>query len=313
MVAEPTRAAIAGAAVIPAALLAANIIVPAKPAKKTRYSRAYIAGPGIFLAGNATSFNQFHNRDLFGCEWFGSHRTGIVEGTRRRDEAAAVKALRERHLAIFRRHMVDVITIHADLSSEEIGKPALDERVLNVMREVPRHLFVPAAVAAAAYQDMPLPIGFDKTISQPFMAALMTDLLNLESGDEVLEVGSGLGYQTAILAHLAGRVWSVEIIEEFVSVAEARLRLVGIENVKLRVGDGSRGWAEHAPFDKILVAAAAKEVPRALIEQLKPGGRLVMPLGLAEAQRLTLLEKGADGIQRRELMSVRFAELETGA
>jgi len=224
-----------------------------------------------------------------------------------------VKALGERHLAIFRLHMVDVITIHADLSSEEIGKPALDERVLNVMREVPRHLFVPAALAAAAYQDMPLPIGFDKTISQPFMVALMTDLLNLESGDEVLEVGSGLGYQTAILARLAGRVWSVEIVEEFVSAAEARLKLVGIGTVKLRVGDGSRGWAEHAPFDKILVAAAAKEVPRALIEQLKPGGRLVMPLGLAEAQRLTFLEKGANGIQRRELMPVRFAQLETGA
>jgi protein-L-isoaspartate(D-aspartate) O-methyltransferase len=209
--------------------------------------------------------------------------------------------------------MVDVITIHADLLSEEIGKSALHDRVLNLMGEVPRHLFVPAPLASAAYGDMPLPIGFDKTISQPFMVALMTDLLDLQPGDEVLEVGTGLGYQTAILARLAGRVWSVEIVEEFVAAAEARLKLVGIGNATLRVGDGSRGWAEHAPFDKILVAAAAKEVPPRLIEQLKPGGRLVMPLGLAEAQRLTLLKKGADAIQRREVMPVRFTELETGA
>ena len=224
-----------------------------------------------------------------------------------------MKALTEKHLAIFRRHMVDVIGIHADLSVEETGKPALDERVLEVMRELPRHLFVPAPVAAAAYEDMPLPIGFDKTISQPFMVALMTDLLELRPGDEVLEVGTGLGYQTAILARLADRVFSVEIVEEFVAAAEARLKLVGIGNVTIKVGDGSRGWPEHAPFDRILVAAAAKEVPRALIDQLKPGGRLVMPLGPAEAQHLALVEKGADGIRRRDLMPVRFTELETMA
>ena len=168
--------------------------------------------------------------------------------------------------------MADVITIHADLSSEEIGKPALDERVLNVMREVPRHLFVPAALAAAAYQDMPLPIGFDKTISQPFMVALMTDLLAPQPHDAVLEIGTGLGYQTAILAELAGQVWSVEIIEEFASHAEALLQGLGSSNVSIRVGDGSRGWPEHAPFDKILVSVAAERTPPALLKQLKPGG-----------------------------------------
>ena len=130
---------------------------------------------------------------------------------------------------------------------------------------------------------------------------------------EVLEVGTGLGYQTAILARLAARVWSVEIVEEFVDAAKARLELVGIGNAAFRVGDGSRGWPEHAPFDKVLVAAAAKEVPRALIDQLKPGGRLVMPLGPAEAQHLALVEKGADGLKRRDLMPVRFTELETVA
>jgi protein-L-isoaspartate(D-aspartate) O-methyltransferase len=224
-----------------------------------------------------------------------------------------MKELKEEHLAIFRRHMVDVIGIHADLSSDETGKSTLDERVLAVMREIPRHLFVPPAVAPAAYEDMPLPIGFDKTISQPFMVALMTDLLDPRPGDRVLEVGTGLGYQTAILGRLVGHVWSVEVVEEFVSAAEARLKMLGIENVTLRVGDGSRGWAEHAPFDKILVAAASKKPPPALIEQLNPGGRLVMPLGDPEAQRLAVLEKNAAGVQTRQLMAVRFSELETVA
>ena len=223
-----------------------------------------------------------------------------------------MKALTEKHLAIFRRHMVDVIGIHAELTSEEIGKSELDEGVLKVMREVPRHLFVPAAVAAAAYEDTPLPIGFNKTISQPFMVALMTDLLDPQPDDRVLEVGTGLGYQTAILARLVAQVWSVEIVEEFVESAQNRLKHVGVENVSTRVGDGSRGWAEHAPFDKIVVAAAAKEVPKALLEQLKPGGRLVIPLGAAEDQRLSVVSKSADSANEvRAIMPVRFRELET--
>src|SRR4051794_39689500 len=131
--------------------------------------------------------------------------------------------------------MVDVIGIHAELSSEEIGKSELDERVLTAMREVPRHLFVPAPVAAAAYEDIPLPIGFNKTISQPFMVALMTDLLDPQPDDRVLEVGTGLGYQTAILARLVAQICSVEIVEEFVESAQNRLKHVGIENVSIRV------------------------------------------------------------------------------
>jgi protein-L-isoaspartate(D-aspartate) O-methyltransferase len=223
-----------------------------------------------------------------------------------------MKTLTDEHLAIFRRHMVEVIGIHVDLASEEIGKQRLDHRVMAAMSDVPRHLFVPTQIAAAAYHDTPLPIGFNKTISQPFMVALMTDLLELQSADHVLEVGTGLGYQTAVLARLVDHVWSVEIVEEFVESAQNRLRDVGIENVTIRIGDGSRGWVEHAPYDKILAAAAAREVPKALIAQLKPGGRLVLPLGPADDQRLSLVHKSADeSVDIRQIMPVRFSDLET--
>jgi protein-L-isoaspartate(D-aspartate) O-methyltransferase len=128
---------------------------------------------------------------------------------------------------------------------------------------------------------MPLPIGFDKTISQPFIVALMTDLLDPQADESVLEIGTGLGYQAAILAELAGQVWSVEVIEEFARQAESTLRHIGLTNVAIHIGDGSRGWPEHAPFDKIIVTAAALQCPPPLLEQLKPGGRMVLPMGAA--------------------------------
>ena len=223
-----------------------------------------------------------------------------------------MKPLNESHFAILRRHMVEIIAIHADLASDDIGKAMLDERVMAAMRKVPRHVFVPAPLAPYAYQDTPLPIGFDKTISQPFVVALMTDLLSPRPDEKVLEVGTGLGYQTAVLAELTGRVWSIEIVDEFASVARDLLRRLGYANIEIREGDGSRGWREHAPFDKILVSAAADKAPPILLDQLKPGGRLVMPLGPEEMQHLTVVEKDVNGQTRvQELLPVRFSRLET--
>ncbi|HEX3347201.1 MAG TPA: protein-L-isoaspartate(D-aspartate) O-methyltransferase [Acetobacteraceae bacterium] len=218
----------------------------------------------------------------------------------------------EGHFAILRRHMVEVIAIHADLVGEELGKPALDERVLGAMLRVPRHFFVPVQLAPLAYHDTPLPIGFDKTISQPFISALMTHLLAPEPHEVVLEIGTGLGYQAAVLAELADRVWSVEIVEELASEAEQGLGQLGYSKVGVRIGDGSRGWVEHAPYDRILVTAAAERPPPALLEQLKPGGRLVMPLGPADVQRLTAVDKDASGqIHTQASIPVQFGRLET--
>jgi protein-L-isoaspartate(D-aspartate) O-methyltransferase len=223
-----------------------------------------------------------------------------------------MKAMTEAHFAILRRHMVEVIAIQVELMSEELGKAALDERVMAAMEQVPRHLFVPAQLAPYAYHDMPLPIGLDKTISQPFLVALMTDLLDPQPHEAMLEVGTGLGYQAAVLAELSGRVWSVEIVEELATVAAARLEQLGYGNVGLRIGNGARGWAEHAPFDKIIVTAAAEAAPSALLEQLRPGGRMVLPVGPATMQRLTVIDKDAAGrLEQQELIPVRFTRLET--
>ena len=220
--------------------------------------------------------------------------------------------MREEHFAILRRHMVEVIGIYVDLGGDELGKRALDERVLAAIGRVPRHAFVPEPLTLHAYQDTPLPIGFDKTISQPFMVAVMLDLLEPRPDDVVLEVGTGLGYQAALLSELVRRVWSVEIIEELAAEAQERLRRQGYDNVGIRIGDGALGWADHAPFDKIIVTAAAELAPPALIQQLKPGGRMVLPTGPAQEQKLTVVDKDPTGRSRlRELMSVRFGLLET--
>jgi len=224
-----------------------------------------------------------------------------------------MKPMTEQHLAIYRRHMVEIIDMHFDLSSDEIGKDALNAELRRALMDVPRHLFVPQSLMLMAYQDTPLPIGFDKTISQPFIGALMIDLLGVERGTRVLEVGTGFGYQAAVMAEMGAEVFSVEVVEEFAEAAKARFDILGYE-IEVRVGDGTRGWPEHAPFDRILVTAAAEEPPPALIEQLEPEGRMVIPIGGHDIQQLSVIDKTASGeIRTREIMPVRFTELETSS
>jgi protein-L-isoaspartate(D-aspartate) O-methyltransferase len=210
-----------------------------------------------------------------------------------------------------RQQMIAVIAAQAVFSAGETGKAAIAPRVLEAMAKLPRHDFVPAEIRPYAYADSPLPIGCSKTISQPFIVALMTDLLDLKPEDRVLEVGTGLGYHAAILSALVQRVYSVELIEELAQQAKQRLARQRCANVELRVGNGYYGWPEHAPFDKVMVAAGAELVPPPLLQQLKPGGRMVIPTGLPDSQQLTLVEKDAGGrIKMKEILRVRFSLLE---
>jgi protein-L-isoaspartate(D-aspartate) O-methyltransferase len=223
-----------------------------------------------------------------------------------------MKPLTEEHLAIFRRHMVEIIEMHFELAGDELGERVLEPALKRALLDVPRHLFVPLQLAGAAYQDTPLPIGFDKTLSQPFIGALMLDLLELTPGTRVLEVGTGLGYQAAVMAEMGTEVFTVDVVEEFAEAAKARFEALGYA-VEVRAGDGARGWAEHAPFEAILVTAAAPEPPDKLLEQLAPGGRMVIPLGEGEVQQLSVVEKPLDGLVAiRALMPVRFTQLELG-
>jgi protein-L-isoaspartate(D-aspartate) O-methyltransferase len=217
----------------------------------------------------------------------------------------------EKHLAILRRHMVEIVEMHFDLSSEEIGTDRLDDNIRRAMLEVPRHLFVPSTIAALAYQDGPLPIGFDKTISQPFISALMLQLAGIGPDVRVLEVGTGLGYQAAVMAEMGAEVFSVEVVEEFAEAAEARFRALD-HAIKVKVGDGSRGWPEHEPYDRIIITAAATEAPAELVDELAAGGRMVIPLGGEDVQVLSVIEKSADeALDTRNIMPVRFTRLET--
>ncbi|CAA9525336.1 MAG: Protein-L-isoaspartate O-methyltransferase [uncultured Sphingomonadaceae bacterium] len=190
----------------------------------------------------------------------------------------------------------------------------LDPAVLDALRTVPRHMFVPRALQSRSYENRPLLIGHEQTISQPYIVALMTDLLDVGKDDVVLEVGTGSGYQAAVLATLVRQVYSVEIVAPLAEQASERLRGLGYGNVTVRQGEGYAGWPEHAPFDAIIVTAGAPRIPGPLIEQLKPGGRMVIPVGPALAeQQLMLVEKRLDGrIRKRSLGPVAFVPL-TGA
>ncbi|MGH8858263.1 MAG: protein-L-isoaspartate(D-aspartate) O-methyltransferase, partial [Polaromonas sp.] len=216
----------------------------------------------------------------------------------------------EANFLALRQSMLATIAAKTIYDSARLGKAALDPRVMDAMAKVPRHEFVLLELRPYAYADTPLPSGFDKTISQPFIVAVMTDLLDLRPTDTVLEIGTGLGYQSALLAELAQHVYSIEIIEELAMQARQRLARQGHDNVSIRIGNGCAGWPEYAPFDKIIVTAAPELIPAALIYQLKPGGKMVIPAGLPDAQQLMVVEKDADGaVSTREILPVRFSLL----
>jgi len=188
-----------------------------------------------------------------------------------------------------------------------------DARVLEVMRSVPRERFVPEDAASRAYDDTPLAIGFGQTISQPYIVAYMTEALAVQSTHRVLEIGTGSGYQAAVLARLAREVYTVEIVPALATRASTILRELGYANVSVRAGDGYAGWTEHAPFDRIMVTAAPDEIPKPLIEQLAPGGRLVIPVGSqGNTQWMTIVEKTAAGVAERRTIPVQFVPFTRG-
>jgi protein-L-isoaspartate(D-aspartate) O-methyltransferase len=213
--------------------------------------------------------------------------------------------------AALRAGMVAEIESDVAATSLYIDKQALDPRVMETMGRVPRHQFVPERQRPYAYENRPLAIGHGQTISQPYIVALMSDLVRPEPGSRVLEIGTGSGYQAAVLAELASEVYSIEIVPELAAEADARLRRLGYPNLHTREGDGYYGWEAAAPFDAIVVTAAASHVPPPLVEQLKPGGRMVIPVGgRFQVQQLMLVEKQADGsVQSRQVLPVRFVPL----
>ena len=212
---------------------------------------------------------------------------------------------------LMRQQMIGEVVAETVFLTPQLGKAALNARVIEVIAKIPRHEFVPVELQPYAYMNRPLPIGYDKTISQPFIIAVMTDLLEPQSGDVVLEVGAGAGYQAAILAELVKQVYSIEIIEELGLAAIRRLQRLGYHNIEVRIGNGYYGWHEHAPFDKIMVTAAPDLIPPPLIEQLKPGGRMVIPTGIPDKQQLVLVEKTESGkVVTKDILPVRFSPLE---
>ncbi len=213
-----------------------------------------------------------------------------------------------------RAQLLDAVTALTTDTRGETGRAKLDPRVLAAIGSVPRHRFVPAGEVEHAYQNRPLPIGHGQTISQPYIVALMTDLLDVKPGHRILEIGTGSGYQAAILAEMGAEVFSIEIIEPLARRAEATLAELGYKSAKVRIGDGYDGWEEFGLYDGIIVTAAASHVPPPLVRQLKPGGRMVIPIGAQFlTQYLQLVEKQADGgVVSKQILPVRFVPLTGG-
>jgi protein-L-isoaspartate(D-aspartate) O-methyltransferase len=207
--------------------------------------------------------------------------------------------------------MIGTIEATAREIGSAIGRYHIDPRVLEVMGTIPCHEFVPENLRDASYADHPLPIGYGQTISQPFIVALMTDVLNIDHSGVVLEVGTGSGYQAAVVAGLAHQIYTIEIIPQLARDAGDRLHRLGYTNITVRFGDGYFGWPEAAPFDGIIVTAAAGHIPPPLLQQLKPNGRMVIPVGPQLGQQhLTVVQRGVDGrITTRQLFPVRFVPL----
>ena len=207
--------------------------------------------------------------------------------------------------------MIQAIEADVRVGYGNLEKDDLDENVIKALGKVPRHEFVPKDLQYVAYENRPLPIGHGQTISQPYIVAIMTNLLNVEKNDRVLEIGTGSGYQIAVLAELVKKAYSIEIIEPLGKQAKTRLEQLGYDNIELKIGDGYYGWEEHAPFDAIMVTAAASHIPPPLIRQLKPGGRMLIPVGSRfTIQELLLVEKSEHGeVSTRQLLPVAFVPL----
>lgn len=196
----------------------------------------------------------------------------------------------------------------AMVASQIVVRGVRDAKTLAAMRSVPRHLFVPPELTRSAYDDRPLPIGHGQTISQPYIVAFMTEALGLKGGETVLEVGAGSGYQSAVLSRIAAKVFGIEIVEPLALEAKQRMARLGYKNVEIRAGDGYAGWPEHAPFDAILVAAAAPRVPEPLKRQLKDGGRLILPVG-DHVQELKIVTRRGATFEERNVLAVRFVPM----
>jgi protein-L-isoaspartate(D-aspartate) O-methyltransferase len=220
-------------------------------------------------------------------------------------------AVAEDYAAQRARMVAEVDAMYAETRGET-GLAAMSAPVRTAMGKVERHRLVPADSRAAAYANHPLPIGSGQTISQPYIVALSTDLLQIDSSSVVLDVGSGSGYQAAVLAEIARQVYGIERIDSLAKSAAQRLADLGYRNVEIRTGDGYAGWPDKAPFDAIVVAATAPSVPKALAEQLKPGGRMVIPVGDGWHQQLKLVTRRADGFDERDVLPVRFVPLVPG-